>query len=83
MSNYLTITKMSANIYSVVKCKSGIVFDSGNVTTKPTFAKGFLKSTRADLIKETGWVFTMCTGSQNNQRINLKNSCRVELMGYY
>lgn len=44
MSNYLTVIKMCANIYSVVKCKSSVVFDSGNITAETTFAKRFLKS---------------------------------------
>lgn len=82
MSNNLTVIKMSANIYSVVKCKSSVVFDSGNITTAAAFAKRFLKSIRADLAKEKGQVFTIHTGSQNHRRINLKNTCRVEIMGY-
>lgn len=44
MSNYLTVIKMSANIYSVVKCKSSVVFGSGNITPEAPFAKRFLKS---------------------------------------
>lgn len=81
-SNYLTVIKMSANIYSGVKCKSSVVFDSGNITTEAAFAKRFLKSIRADLAKEKGQVFTIHTGSQNHRRINLKNTCSFEIMGY-
>lgn len=57
MSNYLTVIKMSANIYSVLKCKSSVIFDSGNITTEAAFAKRFLKSVRADLAKEKGCFF--------------------------
>lgn len=39
MSNYLTVIKRSANIYSVVKCKSSVGFDSGDISTEAAFAK--------------------------------------------
>lgn len=54
MSSYPTVRKSSANIYSVLKCNSRVIFASGNISTEAAFAKRFVKSAGADPAKEKG-----------------------------